>query len=70
MVVDAGAQSDTTIGPIAQLTSRAVLVAGDVAENSAGALRDQLLSSGFADVTVLTGPPPELNHATTITAAA
>ena len=70
MVVDAGAQSDAMIGPIAQLTSRAVLVAGDAAENSAGTLRDQLLSSGFADVTVLTGPPPELNHATTITAAA
>jgi uncharacterized protein involved in exopolysaccharide biosynthesis/Mrp family chromosome partitioning ATPase len=70
MVVDAGAHSDAMIGPIAQLTSRAVLVAGDAAENSAGALRDQLLSSGFADVTVLTGPPPELNHATTITAAA
>jgi tyrosine-protein kinase Etk/Wzc len=70
MVVDAGAQSDAVIGPIAQLTARAVLVDGDAAENLAGTLRDQLLSSGFADVTVLTGPPPELNHATTITAAA
>ena len=70
LVVDAGAQSDIAIGPIAQLTARAVLVAGDAPENSVSALRDQLLSSGFADVTVLTGPPPQLDHAANSSAAA
>jgi hypothetical protein len=29
-------------------------------------MREQLLAAGFADVAVLTGPPPELNHATAI----
>jgi uncharacterized protein involved in exopolysaccharide biosynthesis len=70
LVVDAGAQSETAIGPIAQLTARAVLVAGNVPAGSVGALRDQLLSSGFADVTVLTGAPPGLDHAASRSAAA
>jgi Mrp family chromosome partitioning ATPase len=70
LVVDAGAQSETAIGPIAQLTARAVLVAGNVPAASIGAMRDQLLSSGFADVTVLTGAPPGLDHAASRSAAA
>jgi MinD-like ATPase involved in chromosome partitioning or flagellar assembly len=70
LVVDAGAQSETSIGPIAQLTSRAVLVAGNTPAGSLGVLRDQLLSSGFADVTVLSGAPPGLDHAASRSAAA
>jgi hypothetical protein len=46
------------------------LVAGETPDNSIESLRDQLLSSGFADVTILTGTPPELNHAATSSAAA
>ncbi len=71
LVVDAGAQSEVAIAPIAQITARAVLVAGEAPDNSdRGVLREQLLLSGFADVTVLAGTPPELNHAATSSAAA
>jgi len=70
MVVDAGAPSDTAIRPIAQVTARAILVVGDTPEETVEAARAQLLSSGFADVAVLTGTPPELNHATTSSVAA
>ena len=70
LVVDAGAQSEVAIAPIAQITARAILVAGETPDNSIESLRDQLLSSGFADVTILTGTPPELNHAATSSAAA
>ena len=70
LVVDAGAPSDTAIGPIAQVTARAILVVGDTPEETVEAARAQLLSSGFADVAVLTGTPPELNHATTSSVAA
>jgi polysaccharide biosynthesis transport protein len=70
LVVDAGAQSDISIAPIAQITARAVLVAGDAAESSVDALREELLSAGFADVSVTTGPPPQLEHAGKRSAAA
>jgi Mrp family chromosome partitioning ATPase len=70
LVIDAGAQSDTAIGPIAQLSARAVLVAGSAPEESVNALREQMLSSGFANVTILTGQPPGLDHASTSSAAA
>jgi MinD-like ATPase involved in chromosome partitioning or flagellar assembly len=70
LVVDAGALSGATIGPIAQITARAVLVGGDAPEASLDEMREQLLSAGFAEVAVLTGKPPELNHATTVGTAA
>jgi tyrosine-protein kinase Etk/Wzc len=68
LVVDAGAQSEVAIAPIAQITARAILVAGEAPDNSVEALREQLLSSSFADVTVLADTPPELNHAVTSSA--
>lgn len=70
LVVDAGAQSEVSIGPIAQITARAVLVVGEAPEGSVDALRDELLSSGFADVSIITGPPPRLEHVAGRTAAA
>jgi len=70
LVVDAGALTEIAPGPIGQITSRAVLVGGETAEGALEGMREQLLSAGFADVAVLTGPPPELNHATVNTAAA
>ena len=70
LVVDAGAQSEVAIEPIVRAASRAVLVAGPATDAAAAALRDQLLTAGFADVTVLTGPPPRLDHATGRSAAA
>jgi succinoglycan biosynthesis transport protein ExoP len=70
LVIDAGSQSETTIGPVAQLATRAVLVAADAPAQSVESLRDDLMSAGFADVTVLTGAPPELDHAASRSAAA
>jgi hypothetical protein len=40
-----------------------VLVGGKAAANALEALAGQLRSTGFAEVTVLTGPPPPLDHA-------
>ena len=70
LVIDAGSQSDTAIGSIAQLGVRAILVAGDAPANSIETLREEMMSAGFAGVTVLTGPPPELDHAVRKSAAA
>ena len=50
LVVDAGAQSEVSLAPIVRIASHAVLVAGRSAESAANALREQLLSAGFADV--------------------
>ena len=46
-----------------------VLMAGTANQNNT-ALRDHLLSSGFAQVTVLTGAPPALDQAASSSAAA
>jgi Mrp family chromosome partitioning ATPase len=63
LVVDAGAQSDVSMAPIVRVASHALLVAGGTAEATTHALRDQLLAAGFADVMVMTGPPPQLVEA-------
>ena len=63
LVIDAGSQSEIAIAPIAQIATRAVLVAGKLPEISIAALRNQMLAAGFAEVTVLTGPPPQLDQA-------
>jgi uncharacterized protein involved in exopolysaccharide biosynthesis/Mrp family chromosome partitioning ATPase len=70
LVIDAGAQTDVAIGTLVPLTPRLVLVAGDLSGESATALRDQMRGAGFADVTLLSGPPPRLDHAATQSAAA
>jgi MinD-like ATPase involved in chromosome partitioning or flagellar assembly len=70
LVIDAGSQSDTAVAPIAQLAGRAVLVAADAPAESVESLEEDLLSAGFANVTVLTGAPPELDHAASRSAAA
>jgi succinoglycan biosynthesis transport protein ExoP len=70
VVIDAGAQSDIALAPMVRIAPRAVLVAGPAQESAVNALRDQLRSAGFADVAVLTGPPPALDHAVTRSAAA
>jgi Mrp family chromosome partitioning ATPase len=69
LVIDAGAQSDTALEPIAATAPYAVLVGGDVAANALGALAGQMQSVGFAEVTVLTGPPPTLEQAAVQSAA-
>ena len=70
LVIDAGAQSETPLSPIVPIAPRAVLVGGDATPNALQALSDQLRATGFVDVTVLTGPPPQLDQAAGHSAAA
>jgi uncharacterized protein involved in exopolysaccharide biosynthesis/Mrp family chromosome partitioning ATPase len=62
LVIDAGDASSVAVSVAAQVAPRAILVAGDAAESIADAARDHLRETGFADVTVLTGPPPKLER--------
>ncbi len=70
LVIDAGAQTGLSLESASRMATRAVLVAGATPEANAEILRGQFSAAGFADVTVLTGPPPTLEHAATETAAA
>jgi uncharacterized protein involved in exopolysaccharide biosynthesis/Mrp family chromosome partitioning ATPase len=69
LVIDAGAQSGTAVAPIAKAAPFAVLVGGDAPANSLNALAGQLRSAGFIEVAMLTGAPPELEHAAVPSAA-
>jgi hypothetical protein len=69
LLIDAGAQSETALAPIAATAPYAVLVGGDGAANALQALAGQLQSAGFAEVAVLTGPPPALEQAAVQSAA-
>lgn len=62
LVVDAGAQSEIALGPVAALASWAVLVGGAAPAHAVNVLAAQIRSAGFAEVTTLTGPPPPLDH--------
>jgi uncharacterized protein involved in exopolysaccharide biosynthesis len=70
LVIDAGAQSEVPLAPIVALAGRAILVGGEAPAQALAGLADQLRAAGFADVTVLTGPPPRLDHAVAQSSAA
>ena len=57
VVIDAGAVPELAAREVAPLAPRAVLVAPEPANRVTSAIRNQLLASGFIDVTVLSGPP-------------
>ena len=70
LVIDAGAQSETALPPIAQVAPWAVLVGGvTTAAPALQALSAELAAAGFAEVSVLTGPPPALEQASVQSAA-
>jgi MinD-like ATPase involved in chromosome partitioning or flagellar assembly len=69
LVVDAGAQSETALEPIAATAPFAVLVGGETPSNALHALAAQLQSAGFGEVAVLTGAPPALEEAAAQSAA-
>jgi MinD-like ATPase involved in chromosome partitioning or flagellar assembly len=69
LVIDAGAQSETAVAPIAMAAPFAVLVGGDAPANSLKALAAQLRSAGFIEVAMLAGAPPELEQAAVQSAA-
>ena len=68
-MIDAGAQSEIALAPVAATAPYAVLVGGDTPANAMAALANQLQSAGFAEVMVLTGPPPALEQAAAQSAA-
>jgi MinD-like ATPase involved in chromosome partitioning or flagellar assembly len=69
LVIDGGIQSEGS-GRLAPMAPRAVLVGGDATADAVQALSDRLRSQGFIDVTVLTGPVPQLDYAASRSAAA
>ena len=69
LVIDAGSQSDIALAPVAATAPYAVLVGGETPANAVAALAGQLQSAGFAEVVVLTGPPPALELAAAQSAA-
>jgi succinoglycan biosynthesis transport protein ExoP len=69
LVLDAGAQSEIALAPVAATAPYAVLVGGDMRANALAALAGQLQSAGFAEVAVLNGPPPALEQAAAQSAA-
>jgi uncharacterized protein involved in exopolysaccharide biosynthesis len=62
LVIDGGSQTEIALAPFVHLARYAVLVAGDVPDDAIAALREQMLTIGFSDVAVLTGPPPALEQ--------
>jgi Mrp family chromosome partitioning ATPase len=69
LVLDAGAQSEIALASVAASAPHAVLVGGDTPADVLTALADQLQSAGFAQVTILSGPPPMLEEAAAQSAA-
>ena len=69
LVLDAGAQSEIALASVAATAPYAVLVGGDTPANALDGARGQLQSAGFAEVAVLTGPPPALEEAAAQSAA-
>ncbi len=62
LVLDAGAQTGLPLGSVVELAPHAVLVGGDVKPFALSKAADALQAAGFADVAVLTGPPPALDE--------
>jgi uncharacterized protein involved in exopolysaccharide biosynthesis/Mrp family chromosome partitioning ATPase len=69
LVIDCGSQSETTLAPIAMVAPYAVLVGGAATLDALAALAGQMQSSGFAAVSVTSGPPPALDPAAVQSAA-
>jgi len=69
LVLDAGAQSEIALASVAATAPYAVLVGGDTPAKALTALAGQLQSTGFAQVTILSGPPPMLEEAAAQSAA-
>jgi polysaccharide biosynthesis transport protein len=69
LVLDAGAQSEIALEPVAATAPYAVLVGGQTPANGLTALAGQLQSAGFAEVVILSGPPPALEQAAAQSAA-
>ncbi len=65
VVIDGGAVPDIVVEQFAPFAHKAVLVAGDLDDQSTQAARERMQAAGFADVMVLTAPArgPEIGAA-------
>jgi succinoglycan biosynthesis transport protein ExoP len=69
LVIDGGAQSEIALAPFAAAASYAILVGGETPADALAVLAGQMQAAGFAEVAVLTGPPPALEQAAAQSAA-
>jgi succinoglycan biosynthesis transport protein ExoP len=60
LVIDAGAQSEAALAAAAATAPYAVLVGGETPADALTAIGGQLQAAGFAQVTIMNGPPPGL----------
>jgi MinD-like ATPase involved in chromosome partitioning or flagellar assembly len=61
LLLDAGAIADGSLDGLARFAPRAVLVAGNLRKKALTAAQTQLHQAGFAEVTVIEGPPPKID---------
>jgi MinD-like ATPase involved in chromosome partitioning or flagellar assembly len=69
LVIDAGSQTEAALAQVAACAPCAVLVSGAAQPAALKALAGELQAAGFAEFSVLSGPPPELEHAAVQSAA-
>jgi MinD-like ATPase involved in chromosome partitioning or flagellar assembly len=69
LVLDAGSQTETALEHVAACAPRAVLIGGATDSAALDALAGELQARGFIDVSILSGPPPELDQAAVQSAA-
>jgi succinoglycan biosynthesis transport protein ExoP len=69
LVIDAGSKTEAALVQLAACAPCAVLIGGASKPAALDALTGELQTAGFAEVSVLSGPPPELEHAAVQSAA-
>jgi uncharacterized protein involved in exopolysaccharide biosynthesis/Mrp family chromosome partitioning ATPase len=69
LVIDAGSQIGAALAQLAACAPCAVLIGGARKPAALNAQTGELQAAGFAEVSVLSGPPPELEHAAVQSAA-
>jgi uncharacterized protein involved in exopolysaccharide biosynthesis/Mrp family chromosome partitioning ATPase len=69
LVLDAGSMTEAALAHVAACAPRAVLIGGETESAALDAAAGELQAQGFAEVSILSGPPPELEHAAVQSAA-
>jgi succinoglycan biosynthesis transport protein ExoP len=69
LVLDVGSQTETALDHVAACAPRAVLIGGATDSAALDTLAGELQAQGFAEVSILSGPPPELESAAVQSAA-
>jgi Mrp family chromosome partitioning ATPase len=69
LVLDAGSMTEAALAHVAACAPRVVLIGGATEAAALDAAAGELQAQGFADVSMLSGPPPELEQAAVQSAA-